>query len=343
MAISQTPCEIRQLGQAAQSAAVGADFGAGVCAPAGSTERSSVPQNASTQIGVDRINASPSVTGLPLLPCPFQAGALRDIPGRLDRLGLVPSLPRAVASTAIVFILIASVARAGQVVTAGSAGSSGDASSDLPFCVRWATDSRRAGRDLAGRRGACDGASRAIVGAAQARWAAGRSGLRDTPSITDFFQQEPVEGDGATEKTEVWMLFDDDTFYVTFRCWESQPERWSPTRCGATASTSCRTTTSRSCSTRSTTGATASIFEVNTIGGRSDGQVTNERQFNSDWNPIWDLRVGRFDGGWTVEVAIPFKSLRYRPGRAQVWGFNARRVERCGRTRPRTSRASRPR
>ena len=35
--------------------------------------------------------------------------------------------------------------------------------------------------------------------------------------------------------------------------------------------------------------------------------------------------TGRFDGGWTVEMAIPFKSLRYKPGRDQVWGINLRR------------------
>ena len=69
-------------------------------------------------------------------------------------------------------------------------------------------------------------------------------------------------------------------------------------------------------------------FVVNAIGGRMDGQITNERQYGGDWNPIWDAEVGRFEGGWTVEVAIPFKSLRYRPGRAQIWGFNARRFNR---------------
>ncbi len=72
----------------------------------------------------------------------------------------------------------------------------------------------------------------------------------------------------------------------------------------------------------------ALVFELNAIGGRIDAQVTNERQMNMDWNPIWDFAVGRFDGGWTVETAIPFKSLRYQPGQAQLWGFNARRVNR---------------
>ena len=37
----------------------------------------------------------------------------------------------------------------------------------------------------------------------------------------------------------------------------------------------------------------------------SDGQITDERQYNSDWNPVWDVATGRFDGGWTVESGDP--------------------------------------
>jgi hypothetical protein len=67
---------------------------------------------------------------------------------------------------------------------------------------------------------------------------------------------------------------------------------------------------------------------MNPLGGRSDGTMINDRQYSSDWNPVWETQTGRFDGGWTVEAAVPFKSLRYRPGTAQVWGFNAMRVKR---------------
>jgi hypothetical protein len=45
-----------------------------------------------------------------------------------------------------------------------------------------------------------------------------------------------------------------------------------------------------------------------------------------DWNPIWVIRSALFDGGWSIEMAIPFKSLRYRPGREQVWGIQMRRT-----------------
>ena len=67
-------------------------------------------------------------------------------------------------------------------------------------------------------------------------------------------------------------------------------------------------------------------FGVSPSGGRYEGQVTNERSYNGDWNPVWKVAVGRFAGGWTVEAALPFKSLRYGPGLAQVWGFQARRI-----------------
>ncbi len=46
-----------------------------------------------------------------------------------------------------------------------------------------------------------------------------------SPPTSDFVQVEPEEGAPATEKTELWIAFDDDNIYISFRCWESQPER----------------------------------------------------------------------------------------------------------------------
>ena len=43
--------------------------------------------------------------------------------------------------------------------------------------------------------------------------------------VTGFIQQEPNEGAPATEQTEVWVLFDSETIYVSARCWDSQPDR----------------------------------------------------------------------------------------------------------------------
>ncbi len=148
-------------------------------------------------------------------------------------------------------------------------------------------------------------------------------------SMSDFIQQDPQEGARASEKTEAWLFFDRDRVYVSFRCWESHPERLVATEMRRdnptvfTGNDNIAFILDTFYDRRN-----SDFFTINPIGGRSDGQVTNDRQYNADWNPIWDLEVGRFEGGWTVEVAIPFKSLRYRPGRAQIWGFNVRRINR---------------
>jgi len=70
----------------------------------------------------------------------------------------------------------------------------------------------------------------------------------------------------------------------------------------------------------------AFFFYTNPLGARADQQITNEGKPNGDWNPIWDVRSGRFKDGWSVEMQIPFKSLRYRPGRSQIWGVQLRRA-----------------
>jgi Domain of unknown function (DUF5916) len=153
---------------------------------------------------------------------------------------------------------------------------------------------------------------------------------REVPAISEFIQVEPDGGEPATERTETWVAFDDDYVYVSFKAWDSQMETLIATEM-------------RRDSTNSWQGndlvsfifdtfydrRTSFTFTMNPLGGRSDGTMVNDRQYSSDWNPVWETKPGRFEGGWTVEAAIPFKSLRYRPGTAQVWGFNAMRVKRA--------------
>src|SRR4029453_7548766 len=72
---------------------------------------------------------------------------------------------------------------------------------------------------------------------------------------------------------------------------------------------------------------TGFLFYTNPLGALGDGQVGEAPgSTNTDFNPIWDVRAGRFDGCWTIEMKVPFKTLRYRPGPVQVWGIQFRRV-----------------
>ena len=152
---------------------------------------------------------------------------------------------------------------------------------------------------------------------------------RTTPPISGFVQIEPEEGSPATEKTELWIAFDRDNIYVTFRNWESQPDRVVAKEMRRDANTIYTGDDNVTFFFDTFYDRQNGVeFTVNAIGGRIDGQTFNDRQWAGDWNTIWDVKVGRFDGGWIVETGIPFKSLRYRPGESQIWGFNAFRTNR---------------
>ena len=149
---------------------------------------------------------------------------------------------------------------------------------------------------------------------------------RAVDAISDFIQLDPDNGAPATEKTEVWLFFDDTNFYIAARCWHSAPEsEWIANEMRRDSFNVLNNEGFGFLLDTFYDRRNGIIFNVNPIGGRMDGQVTNERDFNGDWNPIWELRTGRFEGGWTFEAAIPFKSLRFRAGREQVWGIQLNR------------------
>ena len=149
---------------------------------------------------------------------------------------------------------------------------------------------------------------------------------RDVPGLTDFVQIEPVEGAPATERTEVWLAFDGDNVYISGRCWDSVPEsRWIANELRRDSFNIAQNEYIDIVLDTFYDRRNGINLTVNPLGGRMDGQITDERDYAADWNPVWSVRAGRFPGGWTFESAIPFQSLRYRPGRAQVWGFSLTR------------------
>ncbi len=151
---------------------------------------------------------------------------------------------------------------------------------------------------------------------------------RQVPSMTEFIQQEPLEGELATEQTEVWVFFDDDNVYVSARCWDSQPEKIVANEMrrdnrnifnNANFAVIFDTFYDRR---------NGFLFYTNPLGAIFDAQVTDERNLNSDWNTVWDVKTGRWERGWLVEIKIPFRSLRYRGADSEIWGINFRRIVR---------------
>ena len=149
----------------------------------------------------------------------------------------------------------------------------------------------------------------------------------DVSPVTGFVQSLPDEGEPASEETEVWISFDDDKVYVSARLHESVPEdQWVANELRRDTNQLRQNDTFGVLFDTYYDRRNAVMFYTNPLGALSDFAITNEGSPNPDWNAIWDVRTGRFDRGWTVEMEIPFKSLRYRPGSPQLWGIQLRRA-----------------
>ena len=151
---------------------------------------------------------------------------------------------------------------------------------------------------------------------------------QEVPSIGDFVQQEPVEGAQATERTEVWLLFDDTHLYVAARCWDSQPERLVANEMRRDNANIEENDNFAVALDTFDDGRNGVLLQTNPLGGLFDALITDESNTNSDWNTVWNVKAGRFEGGWTLEMVIPFQSLRYRASGEQIWRINFRRTVR---------------
>ena len=146
------------------------------------------------------------------------------------------------------------------------------------------------------------------------------------PAFGDLIQVAPKNGALASERTEVWVMFDSNYIYVTARCWDSAPpSQW-------VANEMRRDTNQLRQNDIFGVGFDTFYdrrngynFYANPLGARADTYITDESNPNQDFNPVWDVRTGRFEGGWTIEMAIPFKSIRYNSGTSQTWGIQFRR------------------
>lgn len=177
-----------------------------------------------------------------------------------------------------------------------------------------------------------DAAQRATVRAIKLTTPLKLDGVLDEPVYTQeapfggLIQVAPDAGAPATERSDIWITYDDRNIYLSCRCYDSAPPaEWIVNEL------------------RRDTGGLRNnehigvlfdtfydrrsgfAFYTNPLGARADYSIVDEGGSNTDWNPVWTSKAGRFDGGWTVEMAIPFKSLRYRAGADQVWGMQIRR------------------
>jgi hypothetical protein len=171
--------------------------------------------------------------------------------------------------------------------------------------------------------------------AAQATGPIQVDGRLDEPSwaeaevMSGFVQAIPDAGMPASEETEVRMIFDDEFLYIGALLHDSRPdllvsgtlERDHP---GISAhdidlfGVFIDTFLDRR---------NGYLFLINPAGAVRDGQAfDNSRNLDFAWDAVVHVATRIHDGGWTVEMAIPWTTLRFDPTRAdQAWGVNFHR------------------
>ncbi|MCH2338284.1 MAG: FlgO family outer membrane protein, partial [Pseudomonadales bacterium] len=182
--------------------------------------------------------------------------------------------------------------------------------------------------------------------------------------ITDFVQIAPVAGAPGTEATEVWMAYDRDNLYFAFYAHYTDPSIIRINRTdrdealgddqmavlfdpfldqqrayqfevngygvqGDSLVNADGTGRSRGSNSMSmvTSSLGASYWQRNSGSGMSMSGTFGIRG-DSSWNALFETAGELVEDGWTAEMAIPFKSLRY-PARAEGeshrWGFQITR------------------
>ncbi len=142
-------------------------------------------------------------------------------------------------------------------------------------------------------------------------------------SATDFIQMEPKTGEAATERTVVWIGYYENNLYAFFRCYQSTP---------VIARNQSRDALSKNddiilllLDTYDDDRSGYGLF-VNPLGTQIDIKVNDDgRNIDINWDTEWECDAAIYQWGWTAEISIPFKSLKFKKSR-NIWGVNFGRV-----------------
>lgn len=135
---------------------------------------------------------------------------------------------------------------------------------------------------------------------------------RERESASGFFQHDPINGAKASEETFVWAAYDGEYVYFAFLMKDSRPDRiWAE----LTPRNEFENNDSIKLILDTYNDRRTSVsFSLNPKGVQKNSVET-----------IWKSGAVKREDGWSAEMAIPFKSLRFSATESQVWGMNVER------------------
>ncbi|MSR36083.1 MAG: hypothetical protein EXR95_05480 [Gemmatimonadetes bacterium] len=143
------------------------------------------------------------------------------------------------------------------------------------------------------------------------------------PAAGDFVQAFPETGRPATQRTEVRVLYDDEQLYIGAMVYDTDLAgiiRKGLRRDFASTEDDIFGVALDTFLDRRN----AFYFFINPNGAIRDSQAfDNSRISGTEWDGVSHVRTALLDEGWSVEVAVPFSTLRFDPGLdVQTWGVN---------------------
>ena len=144
------------------------------------------------------------------------------------------------------------------------------------------------------------------------------------PGFTAFKQKEPVQGAEPTERTEVWIAYDDAALYVAARLYDSSPDSIMQVLGRRDALITADWFSFYVDPYNDKT--TGYYFSVTAAGSISDGTMYNDDWTDNSWDGVWESGVNVNGHGWTLEMRIPFSQLRFHETNDHTWGVNFKRT-----------------
>ncbi|MFQ5695000.1 MAG: DUF5916 domain-containing protein, partial [Terriglobia bacterium] len=142
---------------------------------------------------------------------------------------------------------------------------------------------------------------------------------RQMTQVGGFIQREPSDGQPASQRTDVYLGYDDENFYAVFVCFDNEPEkiraRMMP-RENIRGDDQVEIMLDTFHDERR-----AYAFLVNPYGIQFDALWTEGQGFDRSFDTLWHSKGARTDQGYVVWMAIPFKSLRFSSESQQTWGI----------------------
>jgi hypothetical protein len=155
-----------------------------------------------------------------------------------------------------------------------------------------------------------------------------------SPVVSNFSQRNPLEGEMATERTEVRIIYNDQSIFFGVICYDSEPEGIIATeraRDGGSGGGGFNAAFQSDDTFEIILDTFHShqdgfLFRTNPLGTKFDSWITDEGILtNSNWDELWNVATTRGEVGWTAEIEIPFQSIRMSNDEEQVWGIDFKR------------------